>query len=48
MIIETKGLVKIYNDRKVVDDVSITVEQGSVVGLLVKDFLRVDLFGDGD
>ena len=34
MIIETKGLVKIYNDRKVVDDVSITVEQGSIVGLL--------------
>ena len=34
MIIETKGLVKIYHDRKVVDDVSITVEQGSIVGLL--------------
>ena len=34
MIIETKGLVKVYNDRKVVDDVSITVEQGSIVGLL--------------
>jgi lipopolysaccharide export system ATP-binding protein len=34
VIIETKGLVKIYNDRKVVDDVSITVEQGSIVGLL--------------
>jgi lipopolysaccharide export system ATP-binding protein len=34
VIIETKGLVKVYNDRKVVDDVSITVEQGSIVGLL--------------
>ena len=34
MIIETKGLVKVYNDRKVVDDVSISVEQGSIVGLL--------------
>ena len=34
MIIETKKLVKIYGDRKVVDDVSLTVEQGSVVGLL--------------
>ena len=34
MIIETKNLVKIYGDRKVVDDVSLTVEQGSVVGLL--------------
>lgn len=34
MIIETKGLVKVYNDRKVVDDVSITVEQGTIVGLL--------------
>jgi lipopolysaccharide export system ATP-binding protein len=34
VIIETKGLVKVYKDRKVVDDVSITVEQGSIVGLL--------------
>jgi len=34
LIIETKNLVKIYGDRKVVDDVSLTVEQGSVVGLL--------------
>jgi lipopolysaccharide export system ATP-binding protein len=34
VIIETKGLVKVYNDRKVVDDVSITVEQGTIVGLL--------------
>lgn len=34
MIIETKNLVKIYGDRKVVGDVSLTVEQGSVVGLL--------------
>ncbi len=34
MIIETKGLIKVYNDRKVVDDVSITVEQGTIVGLL--------------
>ncbi|MDY6086479.1 MAG: LPS export ABC transporter ATP-binding protein [Succiniclasticum sp.] len=34
MIIETKNLVKIYGDRKVVDDVSLTVEQGSVVGLV--------------
>ncbi|MDD7380311.1 MAG: LPS export ABC transporter ATP-binding protein [Succiniclasticum sp.] len=34
MIIETKNLVKIYGDRKVVDDVSLAVEQGSVVGLL--------------
>ena len=34
MIIETKNLVKIYGQRKVVDEVSLTVEQGSVVGLL--------------
>ncbi len=34
MIIETKGLVKIYNDRKVVDNVSISVKQGTIVGLL--------------
>jgi lipopolysaccharide export system ATP-binding protein len=34
VIIETKGLVKIYNERKVVNDVSISVEQGSIVGLL--------------
>jgi lipopolysaccharide export system ATP-binding protein len=34
LIIETKNLVKIYGQRKVVDEVSLTVEQGSVVGLL--------------
>ena len=34
MIIETNNLVKIYNERHVVDGVSISVEQGSIVGLL--------------
>lgn len=34
MIIKTDHLVKCYNTRHVVDGVSITVEQGSVVGLL--------------
>jgi lipopolysaccharide export system ATP-binding protein len=34
LIIETKNLVKIYGQRKVVDEVSLTVEQGTVVGLL--------------
>lgn len=34
MIIKTDNLVKIYNERRVVDGVSICVEQGSVVGLL--------------
>lgn len=34
MIIKTDHLVKSYNTRPVVDGVSITVEQGSVVGLL--------------
>ena len=34
MIIETNNLVKIYGQRKVVDDVSLLVEQGTVVGLL--------------
>lgn len=34
MIIETKNLVKIYGGRRVVDDVSLTVEQGQIVGLL--------------
>ena len=34
MIIETKDLVKEYSARRVVNRVSITVEQGSVVGLL--------------
>ena len=34
MIIKTVLLVKSYNTRHVVDGVSITVEQGSVVGLL--------------
>lgn len=34
MIIETKNLVKVYGQRRVVDEVSLTVEQGTVVGLL--------------
>lgn len=34
MVITTDSLVKIYNTRHVVDGVSISVEQGSVVGLL--------------
>ncbi len=34
MIIETKNLVKVYGERRVVDEVSLTVEQGTVVGLL--------------
>jgi lipopolysaccharide export system ATP-binding protein len=34
LIIKTDNLVKIYNDRRVVDGVSIDVEQGKVVGLL--------------
>ncbi|MBR1661093.1 MAG: LPS export ABC transporter ATP-binding protein [Acidaminococcaceae bacterium] len=34
MIIETKNLVKIYGQRKVVDNVSLQVEQGTIVGLL--------------
>ena len=34
MIIETRNLVKVYGQRKVVDDVSLSVEQGTIVGLL--------------
>lgn len=34
MVITTDNLVKIYNTRHVADGVSISVEQGSVVGLL--------------
>lgn len=34
MVITTDNLVKIYNTRHIVDGVSISVEQGSVVGLL--------------
>lgn len=34
MVITTDNLVKIYNTRHVVDGVSISVDQGSVVGLL--------------
>ena len=33
MVITTDNLVKIYNTRHVVDGVSISVEQGSVVGV---------------
>ena len=33
-MIETKGLVKTYSGRRVVDDVSITVNRGEIVGLL--------------
>jgi len=34
MRIEAKNLVKIYGDRRVVNDVSISIEKGEVVGLL--------------
>jgi len=34
LIIDTKNLVKVYGQRRVVDDVSLTVEQGTIVGLL--------------
>jgi lipopolysaccharide export system ATP-binding protein len=34
LIIETKNLVKIYGQRKVVNNVSLQVEQGTIVGLL--------------
>jgi len=33
-MIETKKLVKVYNSRRVVDEVSLTMERGEVVGLL--------------
>ena len=34
MRIEAKNLIKIYGDRRVVNDVSISIEKGEVVGLL--------------
>jgi lipopolysaccharide export system ATP-binding protein len=34
ILLETKGLVKRYGGRAVVDDVSFSVEQGEIVGLL--------------
>lgn len=34
MVIETANLIKEYSDRRVVNNVSIRVEQGSIVGLL--------------
>jgi len=34
LIIETRNLVKVYGQRRVVDDVSLSVEQGTIVGLL--------------
>jgi len=33
-LLETKGLVKIYNQRRVVNEVDITVKRGEIVGLL--------------
>ncbi|MCK4249316.1 MAG: LPS export ABC transporter ATP-binding protein [Candidatus Omnitrophica bacterium] len=33
-LLETKGLVKIYNQRRVVNEVNITVKRGEIVGLL--------------
>lgn len=42
MVITTDNLVKIYNTRHVVDGVSISVEQGSVVGLLGPNGARQD------
>jgi len=34
LILSTKGLVKIYSKRKVVDDVSLEINEGEIVGLL--------------
>ena len=34
MRIEAENLIKIYGDRRVVNDVSFTMEKGEVVGLL--------------
>ncbi len=34
MTIECKGLVKSYNNQRVVDEVDLTVERGNIVGLL--------------
>ncbi|MFH1406993.1 MAG: LPS export ABC transporter ATP-binding protein [Candidatus Omnitrophota bacterium] len=34
MLLETKGLIKIYGGRKVVDGVDISVQRGEIVGLL--------------
>jgi len=33
-LLETRSLVKVYGDRKVVDDVNIKVQRGQIVGLL--------------
>ena len=34
VLLETKGLVKAYHGRKVVNDVNLTVKSGEIVGLL--------------
>jgi lipopolysaccharide export system ATP-binding protein len=36
-LLETRGLVKKYSGRTVVNDVSVTIEQRSIVGLLVRN-----------
>ena len=33
-VIEVRGLTKSFGDRKVVDDVSLTVEKGEIAGFL--------------
>ena len=41
MIIKTDNLVKIYNERHVVDGVSIEVEQGYIKSILIKEAKEV-------
>ena len=36
-ILQTEGLTKVYSDTKVVDSVSLTVEQGDIYGFVGKN-----------
>ena len=40
MVLRTENLVKIYGKRTVVNDVSISVRQGEIVGLLGTEWCR--------
>ena len=46
-ILQTEGLTKVYSDTKVVDSVSLTVEQGDIYGFVrINSYLLKVCIGD--